>query len=93
MDDSLDNLYSRLSLNDNGDNEVYLDEKGIDEIKSKGSLYLATKMLLRKPFNLDVMKSTLMKLWQLKDGLEIKEVSERVFSFYFEDLWFGQKFG
>lgn len=50
------------------DSEVFLDENGMNEIHSKGASYLASKMLLRKPFNTNAMKASFMKAWQLKDG-------------------------
>lgn len=42
-------------------------------------------MILRRPFHVDAMKTTFIKIWQLTDGLEIKETSDRVFLFYFDD--------
>lgn len=42
-------------------------------------------MLLRKPFNIDAIKASFMKAWQIKDGLDIKEVFDRVFLFHFDD--------
>lgn len=83
---SLDDLYSKLSLGDDDDTEAYLDESGTKEIQVKKTSCLATKMLLRRPYNLDAMRTMFMKVWQLNDGLEIKETTERVFLFYFDDL-------
>lgn len=89
MAKDLDNLCSKLSLeNKDGDSndEVFLDVKGTKEIHAVGDSCLATKMLLRKPFNVDAMKASFMKVWQIKDGLEIKEVYDSTFLFYFDDL-------
>lgn len=93
MEDGLDNLYSWLFLEDNGVNDVFLDKEDTNKIHYKGSSCFATRMLLLKPYNIEAMKSTFMKIWQLKEGLEIKKVSDCVFLFYFDDpiLWFTSK--
>lgn len=59
-------LCSKLSLDDKGDDsdgEVFLDEKGTIEIQEAGASCLAAKMLLRRPFNIDAMRTTFMKIW------------------------------
>lgn len=65
--------------------EVFLDESGTKEIQVKKTSCLAANMLFQRPYNIDAMQMTFMKVWQLKDGLEIKEMTERVFLFYFDD--------
>lgn len=91
----LDSFYSKLSLDDKGDesdSEVFLDKNGIDEIQSKGILCLCAKMLLRKPFNIDVMKTSFMKAWQLKDGLELGRCLNVFCCFISMTLWSELKF-
>lgn len=87
MADDLENLCNKLTLEDNdADNdEVTLDDEGIREIQDVSGSCLAAKMLLRRPFSIAAMTNTFMKAWQLTEGLEIKQVANRVFLFKFDD--------
>lgn len=81
---NLDELCIKLSIDDD-DTEAYLDEKGTDEIHHKKASCLAARMLVQRPYHIDAIKTTFLKVWQLSNGLEIKETSKQNFLFYFDD--------
>lgn len=77
MADELGNLLDRVSL-DSTDDEVVV-HKGDGSTHGQGStvLYLIGRMVMKKPVNLDAMKSILGKVWQLYNDIDVEEVGER----------------
>ncbi|XVF49770.1 hypothetical protein PTKIN_Ptkin04bG0041300 [Pterospermum kingtungense] len=79
MAEDIEELCSKLSLgnDEDKDDEITLDEKWLQVNNIVGDLCLLGKMMLRKPFSLEVMKITFLKAWQVSPKLEIREVGER----------------
>ncbi|XWS66311.1 hypothetical protein CRYUN_Cryun05aG0188800 [Craigia yunnanensis] len=85
MDKTLEDLWNKLTLIEDERTEVLVEKEWIDDPSEVSKNCLLGKILMRKPVNLEVMKTVFMKLWNMSSGLQIKEVGERHFVFQFSD--------
>lgn len=58
------------------------DEVDLEEIQ-RFSLCLAGRLWTDSLFNPGALKSTIKQIWKLKDGVDIREIGENLFSFQF----------
>ena len=83
MNEKLENLWGKLSLTEEEQTEVVVEEDWIED--EVGRKCLIGKLLLNRRVNVEVMKNVLSNIWKLSSGLTIKEVGSRSFIFQFED--------
>ena len=85
MSESLEELWSRLSLTEEEQNEVVVEKEWIDEASVVGKKCLLGKILLSRAVNIEAMRNVFLKIWRLKSDLSIREVGDRLFLLHFED--------
>ncbi|XVF50675.1 hypothetical protein PTKIN_Ptkin04bG0121000 [Pterospermum kingtungense] len=86
MANDLEDLMNRISLgeDDSDEDEIVIEEKWVDEDNTIGESCLIGKLMLKKPYNLDAMKTALMKAWLISTELNIREIGHRLFIFNFQ---------
>ena len=85
MTESLEELWGRLSLTEEQQDEVVVEKDWIEDVTAVGNKCLLGKLLLRRAVNIEAMRNVFLKIWRLNHGLTIREVGERQFLFYFEN--------
>ena len=85
MIESLEELWSRLSLIEKEQDEVVVKKDWIEDVSAVGNKCLLGKLLLRRAVNIEAMRNVFLNICRLKFGLIIREVGERRFLFYFEN--------
>ena len=85
MNDSLEELWSRLSLTEEEQDVVAVEKEWVEDVSAVGNKCLLGKLLIRRNVNIEAMRNVFLKIWRLKSGMTIREVGERRFLFYFED--------
>lgn len=70
-----------LCITKEEDDVLCLNETVVKEGKSKSGIGLVGKLLTKHPFNIQSLKSVMMKLW--KPGLSLTEIERDVFIFFF----------
>ncbi|KAI8007871.1 Uncharacterized protein LOK49_LG07G01649 [Camellia lanceoleosa] len=83
MADSLLDLTSTLSLTSEEDTVVSLGGDSTRLTMGKLDMYLVGKLLTRRPFNFDAMKSTLLSMWQPTKGMQVRVIGDNLFVFVF----------
>lgn len=83
MADELGYLLNRVSL-DTVDDEVAVHE-GDESNTDQGSsdCCLIGKMVMKKPANMDVMRSILEKVWQPSEDVDVQEIGKHTWMFQF----------
>ena len=85
MNETLEDLWSKLTLTEDERIDVLVDKEWIDVPSEVSKNCLLRKILMRKLVNLEAMKTVFMKVWNMSSGLTIREVGERLHVFQFND--------
>ncbi|CAL5385543.1 unnamed protein product [Camellia sinensis] len=85
MDDSLLDLTRTLSLTSEEDAVVRIGGGGdtTSLMMGKSDMCLVGKLLTRRPFNVEAMKSTLLSVWQPTKGMQVRVIGDNLFVFVF----------
>ncbi|XP_028090831.1 uncharacterized protein LOC114291039 [Camellia sinensis] len=83
MADSLLDLTRTLSLTLEEDTVVRLGGDSTSLMMGKSDMCLVSKLLTRRPFNVDAMKSTLLSVWQPTKGMQVRVIGDNLFVFVF----------
>ncbi|XVF81377.1 hypothetical protein PTKIN_Ptkin15bG0150000 [Pterospermum kingtungense] len=70
-------------IDDDEGDDVLMREEWVQDGRSLKKQSLLGKLLFRKPYSLEAMRTTFIKVWQISNDLDIKEVGERLFLFQF----------
>ena len=87
MSDSLEEMWSHLSLIDEEQTDVLVEKEWVNDASKISKRSLLGKLLIRKPMNVEVMKIVFMKIWKISSSLTIREVGERLSLFNFGVGW------
>lgn len=74
---------SKLSIVNDAEDVIDLDEGKDDTQDDKLSLRLIGRVLIEKPLNFDAFKRTMLHVWCLKDGVLIRALGQNSFMFQF----------
>ena len=85
MDEKLTEMWSKLSLTEEEQANIVIENEWIEDTSSMGKDCLLGKVLLNKPVNIEAMRNVFMKIWKVKYGVTVHEVGERLFIFHFKD--------
>ena len=85
MEIGLEELWNKFSLTEYEKSKVLIDKAQIEEIIDARKNCFIGKLLTKRVINLEAMKSILYKIWKLVSGLDIKEDSDKVYVFQFND--------
>ena len=73
-----------MSLTEEEQFEVVVEQDWVDEVKEVGKKCLLGKIVLNKRVNVEVMKNVLSTVWKITSGLTVKEVGSRLDVFQFQ---------
>lgn len=79
--ESLEELYSRLALEDEGDEGILVIEGA--EKQTQSTYVLVGRFLTEKNINFNAMKNVLASLWRLREGMEVHDLGGQRYSFVF----------
>lgn len=85
--ESMEDIYDKwnsLSITADEEHIVGIDNSLLDVGKEATKHGVVGKLLTDKTFNKRVFKSTMAHVWNIPRGLEIKEVEDNLFIFYFD---------
>ncbi|XVF51215.1 hypothetical protein PTKIN_Ptkin04bG0166900 [Pterospermum kingtungense] len=85
MAKGIEDLCQRLTLEEDEEEEVHIEKSWVTEGLVSGKESLVGKLLLKRPFNIEGMKTVLSKVWRLRSELSISVIGDYLFLFHFED--------
>ncbi|CAO2835426.1 unnamed protein product [Amaranthus hypochondriacus] len=83
MADDLVERCSKLTIINEEEDIVVLEENKDDKQDEKISLRLIGRVLTEKPLNFDAFKRTMLHVWSLKEGVVIRSMGSNMFMFQF----------
>ena len=72
MTESLEEMWNRLSLTEEEQNEVVVEKEWVDDGAEVGNKSLLGKLLLRRSVNIEAMRLVFLKIWRIKSGMTIR---------------------
>ncbi|XP_055960851.1 uncharacterized protein LOC130015176 [Mercurialis annua] len=79
MDNNLADMYGRLSLTEEENVAITLEDVVDDRLDEKASLSLVGKLWTRKPYNLQHLKNAMMSAWRLAKGFAMRDIGDNLF--------------
>lgn len=77
---SLEELYANLSLEEEDDGGIVV-ARG--EVKPRTTYVLVRRFLTEKNINFNAMQNVIASLWRLREGMEIHDLGDQIYSFVF----------
>ena len=85
ISEELEQLRGKLSLTEEEQLKVVVEQEWLEDSKEAGKNYLIGKLALQKRVNVEAMKNILCNVWKIYSGLSIKEMECMLFIFRFQD--------
>ena len=85
MTEGLEEIWNKLTLTEEKQEDILVEKEWVEDISEAGKNCLLGKMLMRKPVNMEAMRSVFTKIWKVTASLFIREVGDRIFIFRFKD--------
>ena len=83
MTEGLEEIWNKLTLTEEEQEDILVEKEWVEDISEAGKNCLLGKMLMRKPVNMEAMRSVFIKIWKVSAGLSIREIDDRIFIFRF----------
>ncbi|KAF5451933.1 hypothetical protein F2P56_026987 [Juglans regia] len=87
MEVDLEKMCGKLSLTEQEEEVVVVDEESLDGALGRSEKCLLFKLFTDKQFNKEAFKSTMKRLWRPGKSISIRDVSDNLFIAEFEDPW------
>lgn len=86
MDHSIENLCAHLSLTEQEEEVIVVEENSLGDALVRAERCLLFKLLTIKHFNKEALKSTMKKIWRPVKAITVRDLNPTLFIAEFEDM-------